>query len=223
MLGAQLLEQAPAQSRLQEPDCPVIGNQGGWPDLYWVLLTTGLRTDEVCGLKWEDVTIAEDGQSGHLEVKRKVYRLPLNVGGGVDYGEPKSEAGKRLIGLIPETIAQLAQWRQQQDLERELQREKWKEGGWVFTRRTGTHLEGADIVVNFHRLLSKYGFEQLRPHDMRHSFVTTLINASENLVEVQRVAGHASLATTTGIYWHFLKGTEQKSAKTLRGALFPES
>ena len=55
-------------------------------------------------------------------------------------------------------------------------------------------------------------------HDLRHSAVTTLLNASENKA-VQEFAGHASLSTTVDLYGHYIKGTEQKTAQTMREAL----
>jgi integrase len=40
------------------------------------------------------------------------------------------------------------------------------------------------------------GTKPFSPHDLRRSLVTTLLDASEDVLTVQKLAGHADIATT---------------------------
>ena len=48
----------------------------------------------------------------------------------------------------------------------------------------------------FHRILDAAGIENLRIHDLRHSFASLAVNAGATLYQVQHLLGHASSQTT---------------------------
>ena len=48
----------------------------------------------------------------------------------------------------------------------------------------------------FHRILAAAGIENLRIHDLRHSFASLAVNAGATLYQVQHLLGHASSQTT---------------------------
>lgn len=65
-------------------------------------------------------------------------------------------------------------------------------GGWCFPSKYGGHISGAHI--------SKLAAEVLRDgwtlHTLRHRFATAAYSAERDLLAVQRLLGHASVATT---------------------------
>jgi len=85
----------------------------------------------------------------------------------------------------------------------------------LFLNRDGNRLSGRSVqnVVRTHAL--KAGLEShVRPHLLRHSFATHLLDGGAELRVVQELLGHAS-AQTTQIYTHV---TEERQRTTIREA-----
>lgn len=51
-------------------------------------------------------------------------------------------------------------------------------------------------IKGFKRILAAAGIENLRIHDLRHSFASLAVNAGATLYDVQHLLGHASPQTT---------------------------
>lgn len=62
---------------------------------------------------------------------------------------------------------------------------------WVFLNvRTGKPFVSIDRAWD--RLRAKAGLEDVRIHDLRHSFASRLVNNGRSLYEVQKILGHAT-------------------------------
>lgn len=83
----------------------------------------------------------------------------------------------------------------------------------VFTNKFGRRLSGRMVekIVDKYVLLSGVAKDKFSPHKLRHTFATMLHNRDVDLVEIQALLGHSSLATTQ-IYTH-------THAERLRGAV----
>ena len=66
--------------------------------------------------------------------------------------------------------------------------------GHVFTLRNGRPQR--DIREGFAGAIQRAGLPGLRPHDLRHTFATRLVIAGVDIVTVQRLLGHQTLAMT---------------------------
>ena len=58
------------------------------------------------------------------------------------------------------------------------------------------------------------GLADVRLHDLRHSFASTLVNAGVSLYEVQHLLGHAK-STTTQRYAHLAKSKLQETVQVV--------
>lgn len=65
-------------------------------------------------------------------------------------------------------------------------------GGKVQPRR----MTGNAVTKALERRAAKAGVAEFTPHDMRRSFVSHLLDAGQDISTVQRLAGHANVATT---------------------------
>jgi len=57
-------------------------------------------------------------------------------------------------------------------------------------------LTGGAVTLRVRMVVRRAGLEPLRPHDMRRTFISELLDAGVDLLAVQRQAGHLSPATT---------------------------
>jgi integrase len=49
---------------------------------------------------------------------------------------------------------------------------------------------------HFKKICKAAGIQNMRPHDLRHSFASSVLKGSRNLVAVQKLLGHANISTT---------------------------
>jgi integrase len=162
--------------------------------LIHLTIATGLREGEVLGLWWSDI----DWQKSRLKVQRQVQRVP---GQGLVFSSPKTDAGTRVIALGQATLDKLAEHQKQQEAQKVLAGEQWKEMGMVFTSSVGTPIDPRRLLSDFKALLSDAGLPPMRFHDLRHTSITLLLNeVGVPIKEVQRRAGHTRPSTTMDIY-----------------------
>ncbi len=69
------------------------------------------------------------------------------------------------------------------------------------------------ITRAWYRLRAKAGIENLRVHDLRHSFASFLVNGGRSLYEVQQILGHSDPKVTMR-YAHLSTKALQEAANT---------
>ncbi len=69
---------------------------------------------------------------------------------------------------------------------------------WPFSQR--------DVQCELRRVCKAAGLEVRNPHDLRHTYATTLLMAGMSPAYVQRQLGHSSIAITVDIYGHWVPG-----------------
>jgi integrase len=138
--------------------------------LVAMLYGGGLRRDEASQLDLKDF----DARRRTLRVKGK---------GGRDRSQPLGEEAARAI--------------------REWIAERGREAGALFLTvdkfgRIGDgRLRGAAIEWKVKQLAKRAKIARTSPHDLRRTFVTSLLDAGQDLATVARAAAHRSVVTTT--------------------------
>lgn len=143
-----------------------------------LMYSTGLRVSELCGLRVSDLEM----QVGCLRCLGKGNKERL------------VPVGRSALALVQEYL---------RDSRPKLLGDKTSAS--LFLSRIGTPINR----IAFWRMLSDYGRKaglrmRLKPHMLRHSFATHLLDRGADLRSVQMMLGHADI-TTTQIYTHVVE------------------
>jgi integrase len=179
--------------------------------LLWVTAMTGMRRNEVLGLRWEDV-----------DFKRK--RLSLNrglvaIGYEVHQSRGKTDNARRPIDLDPTTLSVLEAWRGLQRAEADATGVVLD--GWVFTDGDGQPIHPHAVLPAFERIARRAGVPVLRLHELRHTHATLLIKAGVPLKVVSERLGHGDVAFTIQTYQHVLPTMQAEAARVYEALARP--
>jgi integrase len=147
--------------------------------------TTGLRQSELLGLRWRDI----DLQAQRVRVRNAWVRYEHSSEGKSDLST------KRSVPMTDRLVSELKKWR--------LRTVFSDEYDLVFAHpELGVPLDRTKVTRRFQEACTKAGVRQIRFHDLRHTFATTLAAAGVPLRTIQEYLGHADLKTTQ-IYAHY--------------------
>lgn len=160
--------------------------------LLEMLYATGLRVSELVGLPM--TAIADDTQFMTIEGKGGRERM-------VPLSDPAQKALKNYLAVRPQFVAQDDNGTQAQ---------------WVFPSRTSevghlTRQRFAQLLKDLARS-AEMDEERVSPHILRHAFATHLLSRGADLRSVQKMLGHADIATTQ-IYTHIVGAGLKKTVE----------
>ncbi|MBC7105400.1 MAG: site-specific integrase, partial [Firmicutes bacterium] len=153
-----------------------------------MLLLTGMRLGELLGLKWSDIDFAR----GTVTVRRAA-----DTRGRKLKEEPKTPAAYRTLVLDAETLAMLEEHRK---AAAKAKVSPLRRGEALVFENEGRPLSGNSVRRALLRALKKVGLPRIRPHDLRHSAGSILLDAGVPLATVSAFLGHSSPATTAAIW-----------------------
>jgi integrase len=173
--------------------------------MFLLALQTGLRIGELCGLKWSDIDL--DRRS--LAVKRSIKRVKVKFEDGAKNTtkilerQPKTATGKRTIPLMASAVTALQQHK--------IECKDATNAQYVFMSKTGKHVEPRNVVRTFNSVLKKAGLPRINFHALRHTFVSRLLEAGENIKTISELIGHTDVAFTLNTYAHILPDQKQSA------------
>ncbi|MBI4202173.1 MAG: site-specific integrase [Chloroflexi bacterium] len=174
-----------------------------FPILHF-LAYTGAREGEALGLLWKNV----DLEKGYVTILQTYARARV----GMIIQPPKTRAGRRMIDLDTRTIQVLQALQGQQVLQKMQAEGAYDDKGYVFCNALGKPIEPKWPAKNLQRLAHTCGLEHITLHSLRHFHASVLLASGQNIFEVSRRLGHASITTTADIYGHMLPGQGKKQA-----------
>lgn len=174
-----------------------------FPILHF-LAYTGARAGEALGLTWEAV----DLDKGSVAIVQSLGRARI----GKIIQPPKTRNGRRVIDLDNRTIEVLRAHQGRQLLEKMQAEDAYSDQGYVFTNALGETLDPKWPTRAFQSLAKHCGVTPVKLHSLRHFHASVLFAADQNIFEVSRRLGHASITTTADIYGHMLPGQGKKQA-----------
>lgn len=173
--------------------------------IYWLTAMTGMRRNEVLGLKWSDL----DATKKRLHLNRGL----VAVGYEVHQTRGKTKTARRVIELDATTIAVLEGWRAYQAAEFAAVGIS-ESDDWVFTDGDGEPVHPHAVYEAFRRIVHNAGVPTMRFHDLRHTHGSLLIKEGVPVKVVSERLGHAHIAHTLETYQHVLPGMQEDAART---------
>ena len=188
---------------------------GRYHSIFQVMLGTGLRVGELCGLRWQDIDI----ENRLLTVDHGIVIVKGVKGGAKAHlvvTLPKTKAGIRQVPLMKPVI------------EAFMEEYRWAESknfvsetidgytDFIFTKQNGSVYTCVRLDKALRDIVQAYNlqeeataeYEKREPvflphisnHMLRHTFCTRLCERDVNVKVIQTVMGHASINVTLDIY-----------------------
>lgn len=168
---------------------------------YYTELATGLRRGELLGLKWTDINY----EARTISIRRQIQRLE----GVVQEAPLKTKNAYRSIAVSQELL----------DILRAKQEEENGRSQYVFSSPTGGPISPDSVLHMLHRVLHRAGLEQLRYHDLRHSFATLALQNGVDVKTLSSMLGHYSAGFTLDTYAHVTTSMQHEAAAKVGGFL----
>lgn len=180
----------------------------------YIMLYTGLRRGEVCGLEWSDI----DFDKRIMSINRNSLYIPEK---GTFTDSLKTYSSSRVINLSDDLIDILHDYRTWQEEQAEMLGDKWKGSERIVTRLDGSPICPDTLSGWFYKFIRKNHLPQISLHSLRHTHATLLIACGISLKTVSARLGHASVSTTSNIYVHAIQSANAAAADAINVALSP--
>lgn len=167
--------------------------------LFMLAIFSGARQGELLGLKWPDIL----WETNQISISRTFNHQA--------FYDTKTASSIRKIDLGAEMMLELKKWRlacppNNLDL--------------VFPDDDGNPTHTSKMLrLHFSPALKEAGIDQVRFHDLRHTYASLKIDQGANIKYIQKQMGHKKATTTLDIYSHLLEESNPTSAQELENAV----
>lgn len=180
--------------------------------IVYTAVSTGLRQAEILGLRWRDIGL--DMLS--LSVSQVLYKRR----GVCQFKEPKTSHSRRRVAMTPKLNLFLREYK--------ADRESlyWQLGkpltldDLVFTNVDLKPVDPCVLTHAFNRMVKRAGLDNVRFHDLRHTFASLMLLRGAKPKVISEALGHASVAFTMDTYSHIIEGM-QSDAMALLDEVLP--
>ena len=179
--------------------------------LYTLAVTTGLRPEELYGLRWKDL----DLDSRRLTVNQVLSRTRRKKGETTPrfvFGPPKTHRSRRTIDFPAFVVSVLSNHEHQLHEIKVLAGMRWQENGLVFPSEVGSPADERNVLRRFQKVCADNELPKLRVYDLRHTHASLLINEGVHPKRISERLGHSSIKLTMDTYGHLFEGSDRDSA-----------
>ena len=187
-------------------------NYQKYHDDVLILLKTGLRISELCGLTRSDI----DFKNHAIRINHQL----LKDKDGFYIAEPKTKSGFRNVPMSEETekAFQRVLKRKQKPTLKEIDGYR----NFLFLSPNGYPMqEGCyksvlnGVVKKYNKSHEKTPLPRITPHSLRHTFCTQLAQKNMNPKNLQYIMGHASITITLDLYAHASEAGANREMRSL--------
>ena len=167
--------------------------------VFIVLLNTGLRISELCGLTLSDI----DFNNRTIDINHQLKKDKKGY-----YTEPpKSDSGYRKVPMTDIVYEALKDVLNNRENEQSIIVDGYSH--FIFLNKNGYPMYNAYYTSTFSNLVKKYNkynkgneLPNMTPHILRHTFCTNMANKGMTPINLQYVMGHKDIKMTLGYYAH---------------------
>lgn len=199
-----------------------------WRIALLLLIYTGGRRGEVCGLKTEHINFQDD--TIHF-----CNNLLYSSERGIYEDSLKTEGSDRIIKISHELIKLIKDYLIQIDKKKEQLGSYWHETGYLLTQENGKPIHPDSLTDYCSRFSEKYNkiiteknktrkktiklLPHLNPHAFRHTHLSILLLSGVDPLAASKRGGHTNIGTTMNTYGHLLKKADEKAASIFDNAI----
>lgn len=192
-----------------------------WYPIFAVMVGTGMRVGEICGLRWDDI----DLENGMIDVNHTlVYYNHAVDGCYFNIHTPKTNAGERQIPMlerVKEAFEMEKVYQEYNHMKCNISVDGFT--NFIFINRFGNLQHQGTLNKALRRIIRDCNDSQLMKgrknlvllpnfscHSLRHTFTTRLVEAGVNIKVIQELCGHARSDVTLDIYTTVTKELKQR-------------
>ena len=174
-------------------------------------LTTGIRNEELFGLRWSDI----DGATIHI----RQCRVYLGKDIGTITKEPKNTGSIRDITIDDEILSLLKKHKANEATQQLKLGSLWKNTPLVFSTWDGDGAHPQSFRSFLNRFTKKHNLPKLSPHVFRHMAASFMINKGTDIRTVSGKLGHTKTSTTMNTYSHLIIKSEPLTTQTMTSVI----
>ncbi|WP_375104911.1 tyrosine-type recombinase/integrase [Paenibacillus sp. RS8] len=184
-------------------------------ETFYLLAFSGMRSGEVCALKWSDVNF----DTTMLRVTKSLYNPDNNM---IKYEltPPKTTGSIRSFNIDEFIIDMLQALKERQakvHTRYKAEFEDYHDKNFIFCRPNGYPFIQKSIINRMNRILKFTSItKHATPHIFRHTHISMLTEAGVDLVNIMKRVGHDDANTTMKIYTHVTDKMKQDDANKVK-------
>ena len=182
---------------------------------FKIIIATGIRRGECCGLKWSDIDFTDNA----IRIQRNAVKVQ---GEEVFVKPPKTMSGNRYVYFSDSLGSLLKDYKQFCKEHLQVYESRDLTDDTYLFRQTGTDLPMLPDTFSgrFRKILKQNGLPtSLTVHSLRHTTASLLIANGTDVATVASLLGHAQVSTTLDIYTHAFDKNRKKAAEGLHKGL----
>lgn len=170
-------------------------SQGQYKNFYATAFFSGLRSGELIGLKWSDISF----DKMEFQINRTIKMGEIS--------KPKTDNSIREVDILDSLIPYL---KNQYEL-------TGKYNSYVFLNKYNQHYYDIKRIRDTHwkRDLKKAGLEYRPIYHTRHTFATLMLSNNEDILWVSNMLGHTDSTMTLSKYSRYIKRDKKKRGQFL--------
>lgn len=173
---------------------------------------SGFRRGELLGLEWKDIN-----WENNLISVRRTSNYTVEQGTYTD--TTKTKKSKRTLHFPDHVMDMLREFKEEQDKEREMLCNKWKDTDRLFTQWDGSPMGNCTPYSWFMKFCKRNNIRFCDLHSLRHLHASLLINAGVDVATVSADLGHSTPTTTLGKYTHEFQEAQARTSNIIENAL----
>ena len=177
------------------------GEPPKWRAYLRLLIDTGIRRGEACGLRWKDVNF----QTNTITISGNLCYTPQK---GVYLDTPKN-GHTRIVDVDTDVMKLLLALRAKQKVISQ----------YVFSQNNGQPIHPQSPTRYMKKFSERYNVPNLHPHKLRHTFASIAITNGADVASVSEKLGHSDKAVTLRMYTHADQESMKRASNIFRDAI----